>query len=79
MANWKITIKVSDNVNVGGVGTIHLEKGMYVEYSSKDSFFGPLDSNDSRDAVNQLFKSKYGIDLKKYGQLTSVVLDCKKI
>lgn len=24
-------------------------------------------------------KSKYGIDLKKYGQLTSIVLDCKKI
>ena len=26
MANWKIIVKVSDNVNVGGVGTIHLKK-----------------------------------------------------
>ncbi len=78
MATWKITVKVNDNVHVGGLGTIHLEKGMSVEYVGNNSW-NPLDTDSTRQIVNQLFLSKYNIDLKKYGQLTRTVLDCVKV
>lgn len=79
MATWKITVKTTENVNVGGLGTVHLEKGMSVDYVLSNSFWGPLDSKDSIEEVNQLFKQKYNIDLKKFGLLTKTILDLKKI
>lgn len=79
MATWKITVKTTENVNVGGLGTVHLEKGMSVDYVLSNSFWGPLDSKDSSEEVNQLFKQKYNIDLKKFGLLTKTILDLKKI
>ena len=79
MATWKITVKTTENVNVGGLGTVHLEKGMSVDYVLSNSFWGPLDSKDSIEEVNQLFKQKYNIDLKKFGLLTKTTLDLKKI
>lgn len=79
MANWKITVKATQNVNVGGLGTVHLEKGMSVDYVLSNSFWDPLDSKDSSEEVNQLFIQKYNIDLKKFGLLTKTILDLKRI
>jgi hypothetical protein len=79
MAIWKITVKTTENVNVGGLGTVHLEKGMSVDYVLSNSFWGPLDSKVSSEEVNQLFIQKYNIDLKKFGLLTKTILDLKKI
>ena len=79
MANWKITVKATQNVNVGGLGTVHLEKGMSVDYVLSNSFWSPLDSKDSSEEVNQLFIQKYNIDLKKFGLLTKTILDLKRI
>ena len=79
MAIWKITVKTTENVNVGSLGTVHLEKGMSVDYVLSNSFWGPLDAKDSSEEVNQLFIQKYNIDLKKFGLLTKTILDLKKI
>ena len=79
MAIWKITVKTTENVNVGGLGTVHLEKGMSVDYVLSNSFWGPLDSKDSSEEVKQLFIQKYNIDLKKFVLLTKTILDLKKI
>jgi hypothetical protein len=79
MSTWKILVKTTENVNVGGLGTVHLEKGMSVDYVLSNSFWGPLDSKDSSEEVNQLFIQKYNIDLKKFGLLTKTILDLKKI
>ena len=79
MANWEITVKATQNVNVGGLGTVHLEKGMSVDYVLSNSFWSPLDSKDSSEEVNQLFIQKYNIDLKKFGLLTKTILDLKRI
>ncbi len=38
MTTWKIIVKTTQNVNLGGVGTVHLEKGMSVDYVSSNSF-----------------------------------------
>lgn len=78
MTTWKIIVKTTENVNVGGLGTVHLEKGMSVDYVLSNSFWGPLDSKDSSEEVNQLFIQKYNIDLKKFGLLTKTILDLKK-
>ncbi len=79
MTTWKIIVKTTQNVNLGGVGTVHLEKGMSVEYVSSNSFWGPLDSKDSSEEVNKLFIRKYDIDLKKFGLLTKTILDLQKM
>ena len=61
MAIWKITVK--DTTTYNGV---HLEKGMFVDYVTP-TVDHPLYKTMHDDAVNQLFKNKYGIDLKKIG------------
>ena len=79
MTTWKIIVKTTQNVNLGGVGTVHLEKGMSVDYVSSNSFWGPLDSKDSSEEVKKLFIRKYDIDLKKFGLLTKTILDLQKM
>lgn len=78
MATWKITVKSTDRINVGGLGSIRLEKGMSVEFTNPNSW-NPLDTDITREAVNLLFIRKYDIDLKKFGQLNKTVLNCEKI
>ena len=79
MTTWKIIVKTTQNVNLGGVGTVHLEKGMSVDNVSSNSFWGPLDSKDSSEEINKLFIRKYDIDLKKFGLLTKTILDLQKM
>ena len=61
MATRKITVK--DTITYNGV---HLEKGMFVEYTTP-TLDHPLYKTTHHDAINLLFKNKYGIDLKKIG------------
>lgn len=72
MAIWKITVK--DTTTYNGV---HLEKGMFVEYATP-TLDHPLYKTMHHDAVNQLFKNKYGIDLKKIGFINVSRLDFEK-
>lgn len=72
MATWKITVK--DTIFYGG---IHLEKGMFVEYITH-TLDHPLYKTSHHDAVNQLFKNKYGIDLKKIGFINIARLNFEK-
>ena len=72
MATWKITVK--DTVTYGST---HLEKGMFVEYITQ-TLDHPLYKTTHHDAVNQLFKNKYGIDLKKIGFINAARLNFEK-
>ena len=72
MATWKITVK--DTTTYNGV---HLEKGMFVEYVTP-TLDHPLYKTMHHEAVNQLFKNKYGIDLKKIGFINVSRLDFEK-
>ena len=73
MATWKITVR--DTMSYNGV---HLEKGMFVEYTNP-TFDHPIFKTMHHDAVNQLFKTKYGIDLKKIGFINETRLVVEKL
>ena len=71
---YKVTVK--SNLNANGV---RLEKGMSVEVAY-DSFTCPvLSTMQGKELVNNAFKAKYGIDVKKANALTSLYLDVIKI
>ena len=70
---YKVTVK--SNLSANGV---RLEKGMYVEVASQSS--SPLLSTlQGKELVNNAFKAKYGVDVKKACALTSLYLDVVKI
>ena len=70
---YKVTVK--SNLISNGV---RLEKGMYVEVASQSS--SPLLSTlQGKELVNNAFKAKYGVDVKKACALTSLYLDVVKI
>lgn len=71
-ATWKITIK--DTITYNGV---HLERGMSVDYITP-TLDHPLYKTSHHEAVNQLFKNKYGVDLKKIGFINASRLDFEK-
>lgn len=73
MATWKITVR--DTMTYNGV---NLEKGMFVEYTNT-TLDHPIFKTMHHDAVNQLFKTKYGIDLKKIGFINETRLVVKKL
>lgn len=62
MALWKISVK--SEVNKVG---LRVEKGMFVELTTT-SLSNPLTTNFSKNAplINDLFRSKYGIELGHY-------------
>ena len=68
---YKVTVK--SNLNSNGV---RLEKGMSVEVSSQSL---PLSTLQGKELVNNAFKAKYGVDLKKACALQSIYLDVVKI
>ena len=68
---YKVTVK-SDLLANG----VRLEKGMSVEVSSQSL---PLSTLQGKELVNNAFKAKYGVDLKKACALTSLYLDVVKI
>lgn len=76
MAIWKISIKYTTKI----MGCGQLEKGMFVEYVKNDSFFDPIHGRpEDKNAQNELFKSKYGLDLKSVGAIDDAHLVCEKI
>ena len=68
---YKITVK--SNASINGV---RLEKGMSVEVVSQS--FNLLGTRQGQELVNNAFKSKYGVDVKKACALTSLYLDVEK-
>jgi hypothetical protein len=68
---YKVTVK--SNLNSNGV---RLEKGMSVEVSSQSL---PLSTLQGKEQINNAFKTKYGVDIKKACADTSVWLDVVKI
>lgn len=69
---YKVTVK--SNLNSNGV---RLEKGMSVEVASQSSNL--LGTLQGKELVNNTFKAKYGVDIKKACALQSVYLDVVKI
>ena len=69
---YKVTVK--SNLNSNGV---RLEKGMSVEVVSQS--YSLLSTQQGKDLVNNAFKAKYGVDIKKACADTSVWLDVVKI
>lgn len=69
---YKVTVK--SNLNSNGV---RLEKGMSIEVASQSSNL--LGTQQGKELVNNAFKAKYGVDVKKACALQSVYLDVVKI
>lgn len=69
---YKITVK--SNLNSNGV---RLEKGMSVEVVSQS--YSLLSTLQGKELVNNAFKAKYSVDIKKACALTSLYLDVVKI
>ena len=68
---YKVTVK--SNLNSNGV---RLEKGMSVEVPSQSL---PLSTMEGKEHINDAFKAKYGVDLKKACALQSIYLDVVRI
>lgn len=74
MVLWKISVK-----NSGIINGVRIEKGMSIEYVTKTTT-PPLQSlSQHKDAINQLFKNKYEVDLGKAGIINIVRKSCEKI
>ena len=65
---YKVTVK--SNLNANGV---RLEKGMSIEVASQSSNL--LSTLQGKELVNNAFKAKYGVDVKKACALQSIYLD----
>ena len=76
MALWRISVKRSESVN-----GIRLEKGMIVDMVTPVSMSNPLNSNpgENKPKINNLFVSKYGVDLLKPGLISVSHLQAEKI
>ena len=76
MSLWRISVKRSESVN-----GIRLEKGMFVEMVTPVSMSDPLRSNpgENQPKINNLFVSKYGVDLLKPGLITVSHLQAEKL
>ena len=76
MALWRISVKRSESVN-----GICLEKGMFVDMVTPVSMSNPLNSNpgENKPKINNLFISKYGVDLLKPGLISVTHLESEKI
>lgn len=69
---YRVTVK-SNRIANG----IRLEKGMSVEVASQS--FPLLSTQQGKEQVNNAFKAKYGVDVKKACADTSLYLDVVKI
>ena len=69
---YRVTVK-SNRIANG----IRLEKGMSVEVVSQS--FPLLSTQQGKEQVNNAFKAKYGVDIKKACADTSLYLDVIKI
>lgn len=74
MALWKIAVKSSGIIN-----GVRIEKGMSIEYVTKTTT-PPLQLlSQHKDAINQLFKNKYEVDLAKAGIINTGRMSYEKI
>ncbi len=69
MPIWKFTTKTKRTCN----GVV-IEKGMTVEVVTPTSS-NPLNNPQGREQIAAAFMTKYGVDMKKAGNLTSGYLD----
>ena len=69
---YKVTVKSILNAN-----GVRLEKGMSVEVASQSSNL--LGTIQGKELVNNAFKAKYGVDVKKACALQSIYLDVVKV
>lgn len=69
---YKVTVKSNSNSN-----GVRLEKGMSVEVVSQS--YSLLSTLQGKELVNNAFKAKYGVDVKKACALSSLYLDVVKI
>ena len=76
MALWRISVKNSRSVN-----GVRLEKGMFVDMVTPVTMSNPLNCNpgENKPKINNLFVSKYGIDLSKAGLISVADLRAEKI
>jgi hypothetical protein len=76
MALWRISVKRSESVN-----GVRLEKGMFVDMVTSSPFSNPLNYNpgENKPKINNLFMSKYGIDMLKKDLITVGHLEAEKI
>lgn len=76
MALWRISVKRSESVN-----GVRLEKGMFVDMVTPVSMSNPLNSNpgENKPKINNLFMSKYGIDMLKKDLISVGHLEAEKI
>jgi hypothetical protein len=74
MALWKIEIKQSGTIN-----SVRIEKGMFVEIVTANSSAPPLSMMKNYEAIGQLFKAKYGVDLMKAHIIGPGRMSCTKI
>ena len=73
MALWKIEI-----TQTGTINGVHIEKGMFVEMVTS-STTPPMSMSKNYEAIGQLFKNKYGIDLVKARIISQGRMSCTKI
>jgi hypothetical protein len=71
MPLWKFTTKMKRNCN-----GVFIEKGMTVEVVTPTTS-NPLNNPQGREQIAAAFMTKYGVDMKKAGNLTSGYLDAK--
>ena len=71
MALFRATVRNTRNNN-----GIRLEKGMSVDFPS--TFSSPISTNGGIDVI-AAFESKYGVDIKKAGALSSAYIEVEKI
>jgi len=76
MSLWRISVKHSRSVN-----GVRLEKGMFVDMVTPITMSNPLNCNpnENKPKINNLFISKYGIDLLKAGLISLTNLQAEKI
>lgn len=74
MAQWKIEIKQTGTFN-----GVRIEKGMFVEYVTNTTTPPLSNLSKNREAIAQLFKSKYGVDLLKANLVGSGRLSCERM
>lgn len=71
MALWRFTTKMKRNCN-----GVFIEKGMTVEVVTPTTS-NPLNTPQGREQIATAFMTKYGVDMKKAGNLTSGYLEAK--
>lgn len=71
MALYRITVK--ESASVSGE---RLEKGMSVEVVDHNN---PVGTQSGKDLISEAFESKYGVDIRKTGRLSTTYLEVERM